>query len=345
MEATGQAPPAPLPHHVQLIQMGTAYWASRVLYAAAKLGLADHLAGGPKNAAELATVTRTHQPSLNRLMRALGNLGVLSEDIDHRFTLTSLGSALKRGAPGSARATILALAGDYWWRGWEHFLYCLETGKTGSEKADGKTVFDYLAQHPQEALDFNEAMIGFHGNEPPAIAAAYDFSKFQTVIDVGGGTGNLLIEILKRHIGPRGVLFDQPDVVREATALIQTHGLASRVTVEGGDFFKSVPAGGDAYVLSHVIHDWNEDQCLTILGNCRRAMKPGARLLIVEMVLPAGDTPHPGKMLDLAMLVMPGGQERTEEEYGTLLGKGGFRITRVVPTKSAVGVVDAVVGI
>ncbi len=158
---TGVAPP-----HAQLIQMATAYWVSRAVYAAAKLDLADHLAGGPKSAADLAVPTSTHGPSLHRLMRALASLGVLSEDTDQRFALTALGEGLRRGATGSARATILALAGNWWWRGWEHILHSLETGETGMERASGTTVFDYLAHEPQEASYFNDAMIGFHGEEP-----------------------------------------------------------------------------------------------------------------------------------------------------------------------------------
>jgi hypothetical protein len=331
-----------LPSATQLIQMATGYWVSRIVYAAAKFRLADHLAGGPKSAAELAELTGTHAPSLHRLMRALASLGILSEDANRRFGLAPLGEALKSGAPGSARATILALAGSWWWRGWDQFLYCLETGKTAMEKEFGITIFDYLAQHPEEASYFNEAMIGFHGDEPLAVAAAYDFSGCETIVDVGGGTGNLLAAILDRNPRARGILADVPHVVREAPALIEPRGLADRLSVEAVDFFESVPAGGDAYLLSHVIHDWNEDQCLTILGNCRRAMKPRSRLLIVEMVLPAGDTPHPGKLLDLAMLVMPGGQERTEEQYCTLLSNAGLRLTHVLPTESAVSVVEAV---
>jgi len=342
MESVGQATLEAPPFHVQLIQMGTGYWVSRILYAAAKLDLADHLAEGAKSATELAGPTRTHAPSLHRLMRTLASLGILSEDANHRFTLTSLGHALKTGAPGSARATILFLASDWWWRAWEPFLYAIETGKTGMEKAFGMTEYDYLATHPEEASYCNEAMVGFHGAEPPAVAAAYDFSALETVVDVGGGTGNLLAAILDRHPGARGILADLPHVVREAPALIGPRGLADRVTIEAIDFFKSVPGGGDVYLLSHVIHNWNEDQCLTILGNCRKAMKPNSRLLIIEMVLPAGDTAHPGKLLDIAMLVMPGGQERTQEEYDTLLSKAGFRLTRIVPTESAVSVVEAV---
>jgi hypothetical protein len=162
-------------------------------------------------------------------------------------------------------------------------------------------------------------------------------------VDVGGASGHLLTTILGRYPALRGILFDLPHVVRDAPALIDARGLTDRVTIQAGSFFESVPGDGDAYLLSHIVHDWNEDQCLTILGNCRRAMPPDSRLLIIEMVLPAGDTPHPGKMLDLMMLIGSGGQERTEQEYGALLAKAGFRLTRVVPTASPVSVVEAVI--
>ena len=330
------------PPHAQLIQMVSAIWISKVIYAAAKLGLADHLAAGPKSAAELVGPTRTHAPTLHRLMRTLASLGVLSERDAQRFALTPLGEALKTNAPGSARASLLTLGSPWFISAFEKIMHCLETGGTGFEAAMGMPVFDYLRQHPEEASLFSETMVGLHGAEPAAVAAAYDFSVFETVVDVGGATGNMLAAILTRHAGPRGVLFDMPHVVGDAPALLKERGVENRVTIDAGDFFESVPTGGDAYLLSHIIHDWNEDQCLTILGHCRKVMKPDGRLLIVEMVLPAGDTPHPGKILDMVMLVVPGGQERTEAEYTSLLAKAGFRVTRVVPTDSAVSVVEAV---
>ena len=330
-----------LPPHAQLIQMGIASWVSAVVYAAAKLGLADQLATEPKNAAELAGPMRMHAPSLHRLMRTLASLGILTERDAQRFALTPLGESLRTGAPGSARSTLIAFGGTFW-HGWEEILYSLETGNTGFDKAHGMPLFEYLRQHPAEASHFSEAMVGFHGDEPPAVARAYDFSRFKNVVDVGGATGNLLAAIMSSHAGPRGVLFDRPHVVLDAPALLKARGVEDRVTIEAGDFFETVPTGGDAYLLSHVIHDWNEDRCLTILGHCRKAVKPDGRLLIVEMVLPAGDTPHPGKVLDMVMLVFPGGQERTEAEYESLLGKAGFRLSRVVPTASAVSVVEAV---
>jgi hypothetical protein len=202
-------------------------------------------------------------------------------------------------------------------------------------------IFEWLAMNPEEASLFSETMIGVHGAEPPAVAAAYDFSASTTIVDVGGATGNLLTTILGSYPGTRGILFDLAHVVREAPALIQSRGLAERVTIETGSFFEGVPSGGDAYLLSHIIHDWSEEQCLAILGNCRRAMNPGGRVLIIETVLPDADTPHPGKIFDILMLVAPGGQERTEQEYSTLLGKAGLRLTRVVSTESAVSVVEA----
>jgi hypothetical protein len=331
------------PPYAQLIEMAMAHWVSQIVYVAAKLGLADRLANGPRSAEDLAGPTGTHAPSLYRFMRSLANLGLLTESGSHQFALTPLGEALKTGAPGSARASILTIASDWWIRGFGELQYSIETGKSGFEKSLGMPIFDYLGRHPEDASLFSETMIGFHGAEPPAVAAAYDFSEAGTVVDVGGASGHLLTTILGRHRAPRGILFDLPHVVRDAPALIESRDLTDRITIDAGSFFERVPDGGDAYLLSHIIHDWSEEQCLTILGHCRRAMRPSGRVLIIEMVLPDGDTPHPGKMLDLMMLVGPGGRERTEREYNELLAKAGFRLTRVVPTASAVSIVEAAI--
>jgi hypothetical protein len=335
--AQTDAPPA----HAQLVQMAFSHWVSHIAYVAAKLGIADHLAKGPMTAEDLAGPTRTHAPSLYRLMRTLAGLGIVAEDASHRFALTPLGEALKTGAPGSARATILTIASDWWIRGFGELLYSVQTGKSGFEKFLGMPIFDWLGKHPDEASMFSETMVGFHGEEPPAVAAAYDFSGLETIVDVGGATGHLLTTILASNPGLHGILYDLPHVVRDAPPMIQSRGVADRVAIESGSFFDRVPSGADAYLLSHIIHDWSEDQCLTILGHCRRVMKPSGRILIIEMVLPEGNTPHPGKLLDLMMLVGPGGRERTEQEYAALLGKAGLRLTRLVPTESAVGVVEA----
>jgi hypothetical protein len=226
-------------------------------------------------------------------------------------------------------------------QGWGHLLESVQTGKPGLEQALGMPIFDWLGKHPDEASLFSETMVSFHGAEPAAVAAAYDFSGMNTIVDVGGATGNLLTTILAKYPQSRGILYDLPHVVREAPTLIQARGLSDRITIQSGSFFDSVPSGGDAYLLSHIIHDWTEEQCLTILGHCRGAMAPPSRVLIIEMVLPVGNAPHPEKMLDMMMLVGPGGQERTEPEYRALLGKAGLRLTRVIPTDSAVSVVEA----
>ena len=330
-----------VPPHVQLVQMATAHWMSAIAYAAAKLNLGDHLAKGAQTADALAGPTGTHAPSLYRLMRTLAHLGILTEDASHRFSLTPIGEALKSEAPGSARATILTLANEDWMQGVAQLLYSVQTGKSGFEKVFGMPIFDWLAKNPEDASLFSETMVGFHGEEPAAVSAAYDFSGLETLVDVGGATGHLLTTILRAFPKARGILYDLPHVVCDAPALIEARGVADRVKIEAGSFFDRVPADGDAYLLSHIIHDWSEPQCLTILGNCRQAMKPDSRLLIIEMVLPPGDTPHPGKMLDMMMLVGPGGQERTEEEYGALLAKARLRLTRVVPTETPASIVEA----
>ncbi len=330
------------PPHVALVQMAMGHWVSHIIYVATKLGIADQLAGGAKTADELSGPTGTHAPSLYRLMRALANLGVLTEGAGQRFALTPVGEALKTGAPGAARATVLTIASNWWMRGFGELEYSVRTGKSGYEKMLGMPIFDYLAQHPDEASLFSETMVGIHGAEPAAVAEAYDFTGVGTIVDVGGASGHMLATILERYPAARGILIDLPHVVTDAPAVLAARGVADRVTIEGGRFFERVPEGGDAYILSHIIHDWNEELCQTILTNCRRAMKPTSKLLLVEMVLPPGDAPHPGKMLDIMMLVGPGGQERTEAEYVPLLAKAGLRLTRVVPTTTAVSVVEAV---
>jgi O-methyltransferase domain len=328
-----------LPPEAQIVEMVMAQFVSRLIHLTATLKLPDHLADSPKTAEELAPLTSTNAPALYRVMRTLASLGLFTEDPAHRFALRPLGEVLKSGTP--SHATALIMGGEIIARSLDNMLYSVQTGKTAFQNSFGVPLFDWLGRHPVEASLFNQTMVGIHGMEPPAVAAAYDFSVFKTIADVGGSTGNLLTTILARHPGPRGILFDLPHVVRDAPAFIAQRGLTDRIQIETGSFFDRVPSGADAYVLSHVIHDWNEEQCLTILGHCRSAISPGGRLLLVEMVLPDGDTPHPGKMLDMTMLLVPGGEERTAAQYGVLLDKAGFRLTRVVPTASLVSIVEA----
>lgn len=231
------------------------------------MNLADQLAERPKTAEELAQSTGATASSLYRFMRTLASLGLFTEDSEHRFSLTPLGEALRTGTPGSVRASVLTLAGEIFTQALDHLLYSVQTGKTSFEKAFGVPLFDWLASHPTEATMFSKTMVGLHGAEPPAVAAAYDFAEFGTIIDVGRATGNLLSTILGRYPEPRGILFDLPHVVADAPELISARGLVNRIKIESGSFFENVPAGGDVYLLSHIIHDWSESQCLTILGN------------------------------------------------------------------------------
>ncbi len=331
-----------VPPHVQVVQMAMGYVVSRAVYLCAKLGFADKLGTGPRGSDELARECGTHPGATFRLLRAMASVGLFTEVAPRKFGLTPMGEALKTDAPGAARATVMMLAGTWAWPAFAEFEHAVRTGEPGAEKALGMSVFDWLAKHPDEAALFNDGMIGVHGQEPAAIAKAYDFSAIGTLCDVGGGTGNLIATILKSVPRLKGVLYDLPHVASAARERLAGLGLAERCAVVPGSFFESVPAA-DAYILSHIIHDWDEQECLKILGNCKRA-NPKARVLIVEMVIPPGDGPHPGKLLDLMMLNAPGGMERTEPEYGELLKKAGYRMSRVVPTESAVSVVEGVVG-
>ncbi|HZQ43143.1 MAG TPA: methyltransferase [Acidobacteriaceae bacterium] len=328
------------PPEAQIAEILLSQVVGRLVHLAATLRLSDYLADGPKSADELASKTGTQARALYRVMRTLSSLGFFSQDAEHRFALCPLGAVLKSGTPSHAAA--MTLAGPILMRSFDQLLYSVQTGKTAFEQSFGTPIFEWLGTHPDETALFTGTMIGFHGMEPPAIAAAYDFSGFGTIADVGGSTGNLLSTILAKYPGPRGILYDLPQVVANAPALLEQRGLRDRVQIESGSFFESVPGGADAYILSHVIHDWNHEQCLTILTNCRRAMKSDGRLLLVEMVLPDGDAPHPGKMLDMVMLTVPGGEERTAAEYRALLDEAGFRMTRLVPTASLVTIVEAV---
>jgi hypothetical protein len=229
------------PPQAQLVQMAMAHWVSRLLYTTAEMSLADHLAGGPKTAAELAQLTATHAPSLYRVMRTLASLGLFTEDSGHRFSLTPISEALRTDASGSVRTSVLTLAGDLFTKAQDQLLYSIQTGKSGFEKAFGAPLFEWLTTHPAAASMFNETMVGIHGVEPAAVAAAYDFSKFKIIADIGGSTGNLLTTILGRYSKPHGILFDLPHVVQESRALIESRGLTSRIRTEAGSFFEYIP--------------------------------------------------------------------------------------------------------
>lgn len=324
----------------QLGQMITGCWLTQMIYVAAKLELAEHLSDRPRLVSELAQQTGCHEPSLFRLLRGLASLGVFAEQADGRFHGTELSEYLRKDHPHSVAASVLMIGGTQY-LAWSELLHSVRTGETGFEKLHGEPIFDWLGKHPDEAALFDQAMVSIHGRETAAIIAAYDFSLFGTIADLGGGNGSQLCEILTANPQAKGIVFDLPHVVERADSYIAAMRLSSRCQTVGGSFFDSVPVGADAYLLRHIIHDWTDEQSQTILQTVRRAIPSHGKLLIIETVIPPGNDPSFAKLLDLTMLVIPGGKERTEPEYRELLASAGFRLTRIVPTAANVDVIEA----
>jgi hypothetical protein len=317
---------------------------STALALAAEIGIADLLAEGPRSSEALAQATSTHPQSLYRVLRLLSAVGVFTEMQPRTFALTPLGQLLRNDIPGSMRSWLRMVNLKVWLQTFPQALYSLYTGEPALKQAVGVEFFDYLAAHPEEGEIFHAAMNDITRGSTAAILQAYDFSGMQRVIDVGGGHGWLVMAILHAYPEMTGVLLDLPHVAEEARRTIAEAGLAGRCEIVAGDFFHAVPADGDAYLLKWIIHDWDQERALLILKNCRQAMKPTARLLLLETVIPAGDTLHPGKFEDFVMLTGLGGQERTEEEYAHLLVEAGFRLNRIVPTDSPMNVIEAIPG-
>ncbi len=325
---------------VRLREMLCGYWTAQAIHVAAQLDVATHLAAGALTAEELATRVGAHAPTLYRVLRALASVGLFAEDATGRFSLTELGEYLRDDVPHSQRAVALMMGNEHY-RAWGELLHSVRTGECAFEHVYGQNIFTYMQSHAETAQIFDRAMVGIHGRETAVMLAAYDFSALGTLVDVGGGNGSLLIEAVRQNPRLRGVLFDQHDTIARAQANVVDSGVADRLQCVAGDFFRAVPSGGDAYLLRHIIHDWDEPRCQLILGNCRAAMNRDGRLLVIEAVIPPGNEPHWGKFLDLNMLVVPGGKERTEAEYRALLGSAGFELSRVVPTQGDVAVIEA----
>lgn len=327
--------------------LGTAlgYLASRSLHVAAGLGLADLLKDGPRSVEELAQVCKAHPQSLYRLLRVLAGHGIFAEDAAGRFRLTPAAALLRSDVPGSLRDAVNMIgdiAGDgSWWTAMGGLEETIRTGEPGFRRIHGIGFFDFLAAHPEAGAWFDRGLANFTTTENAAIAGAYDFAPFRRVLDIGGGQGGLLAEILRQNPGSCGVLFDRPPVVQDPAALVAA-GLLERCDTVAGDFFRAVPAGGGAYILKRILHDWNDAQCLEILRACREAMDARSVLLVVDAVVPPGNDPHPAKDMDILMMALTEGRERTEAEFRDLFAQAGLRLTKVVPTPSVLSIVEAV---
>jgi len=318
---------------------------SRSVYVAAELGIADLLADGPVSAGELAQRTGTHAPSLYRVLRLLGALGVFDEDDAGKFGLTIIGDRLRTDAPAGLRswATFLDAIGAI--RGFEHVLDTVRFGQPGFDEAHGVALFDWLDRHAERAAAFDAAMSERTAAFAPSVAAGYDFSDVRTVVDVGGGgRGTLLLEILRRHSHLEGVLFEVPAVTARAREALGNTEVFDRCEVVAGDFFARVPEGADCYVLANVLHDWNDAESTVILRNCRDAMARHGRVLIVERRIPGGDgDPVPALLSDINMLVITGGRERTDAEYQSLLEAAGLSLSRILPAAFPYCVIEGLI--
>ena len=326
-----------------LMELAISAMVGQAIHVAARLGIADLLAGGPKTPAALAAATGTHADTLHRLLRALASRGVVAEDAEGRFALTPVAEGLRSAVSGSLRAYAAMLGEDWIWRAWGELSYSVRTGGCAFERVFGTDVFSYLADHPGPARSFDAAMTSRTGQEAAAVTAAYPWPSTGTIVDVGGGHGALLASILARCPGARGVLFDLPHVIAAARGgPADAAGLRTRCELVAGSFFESVPAGGDLYLLKRVIHDWDDERAVAILRNCRAAMHGAARLLVVDHVLSPGNEPSLGKWLDLQMLVLtPGGRERDEVRFRALLEAAGLRLERTLPAGPTASLVEA----
>jgi hypothetical protein len=343
------APPpgtSTLPPPVLLYQLATGHYVSHALFVAAKLGIADLLKNGPRHYSELAKATGTHPPSLNRVMRLLASAGVLAEGEEGNFGLTPVGECLRTGVPGSSRAMVMLFAGNRIQELWKDLEYCVRTGEPAYRLRGVTDPFLDPLRTLDEEGNFDAAMADFTRLAAVAVASVYDFTPFNTIVDVGGGNGALMIGILKANSKLRGIVFDQQAAAERATAQISQNNLAERCQAIGGDFFKEVPAGGDAYLLKHVIHDWDDQRAITILKNCHRAMTRQGKVLIVEGVYPKRideTTESRGAAAnDVNMLVSTGGRQRSEDEFRALYQAAGFRLTTIVPTVARVSIVEGV---
>lgn len=315
-----------------MLDMILAHRRSTAICAAARLGVADHLESGPKTAQELATVLSVHEDPLYRLLRALSGLGVFHEGPNRTFTQTPLSALLRTGAPHTLRFLAAMQLDDWQFHSFQAIPATVENGRTAMENLFGLPFFDYLQQHPDLEFRFNRAMTDLSSGDAPALVESYNFSRFTEIVDIAGGAGNMLAAILSSAPRLRGILFDRPSVIEQA----KTEGIltpfGNRCRFLSGDFFESVPEGAGAYLLKHIIHNWDDERALCILRACRRAMQPASQLLIADRVLGPPNQPDSKAFYDLAMMLILGGRERSEPEWQSLVAAAGFRLNRIIHT-------------
>jgi hypothetical protein len=327
---------SPLPHvtsdpWLDLLGLINSFQITQAIHVASTLRVADYLHDRARSAGELEALTKSHPDSLYRLLRALAAVGVFREDEGGKFGLTPMGDCLRADSATPLGAWAEVVGSSYFWQAWGHLLHSVQTGENAFQSLNGKGVWKFRAEHPEYGATFDQAMTQLSLGSAEALIRACDFSSFRHIVDVGGGQGLMLAAILRANPQIRGTLFDQPQVVAGAKAVLVEGGVIDRCNVVGGSFFETVPEGADAYLMRVVIHDWEDDAAFAILKVCRRAMVENAKLLLIErLIAPPNEMPA-AKFADLNMLVSPGGRERTREQFSELLTKSGFEVTRVFP--------------
>jgi hypothetical protein len=312
---------------------------SRAVSTIAELGVADQIqAGHPQPIEHLASATKTHQTSLYRILRFMAGYGLFQETKTRHFDHTQLSAALRSDAPGSYRAS--AQLFHHLFAAWDGLHHSIQTGEPGFNKVFGAAVFEYVPSHPELGPIFDAGMTSMNYYETGAMLDAYDFTGINVLADVGGGNGSLILAVLERYPNMRGILFDLGYVTGRAKENLKAADLADRCKVMEGSFFEGIPGGADAYLLRHIIHDWTDEQSIQILGNCRKVIPANGKLLIADSVVPAGNAPSPSKDMDIIMLTFPGGQERTEAQFRSLLKASGFELKSVTPTTSMISVLE-----
>ena len=336
-----QSPQSPLAPPLVMMQLLFGKQLTYSLSGVARLGVADHMTGKPQPVEKIAAKAGAHAPSLYRVMRMLAGFGVFKEGPQRHFALTPVGGLLKTGVPGSLRYMAMMFGEEFSTRAYEHIAECLRSGGDGVTEAYGKPIWEVLAERPEQCETFQQAMTNSTSVAADAIVEAYDFSGIERLADVGGGHGLLLAAILRANAHVQGVLFDRPEVVEHVPEQ-QFTGCEGRITTEAGSFFERVPDGCDAYLLKHIIHDWSDEHCRTILDLMREKLPKHGRVLVCEMVVSDEPGPTPAKLLDIEMLVMTvGGKERTPEEFRELFASSALRLNRIVATARPISVIEA----